>query len=294
MLSILIPTYNFNAYPLALAIEQQALKANITYELICIDDGSFSQHNIENQKINSLTHCKFIEGKQNIGRNANRHLLAIKAQYDWLLFIDSDVLPKHEDYIFKYLDILKQDNDAVFGGFAYYDQEADTNKSLRYTFGKHREEVPAVVRNKKPYKVIISANFLIKKSLFLNINKAEIKNLYGLDYLFGGLLSSQKCKVYHIDNEVYHLGIDTNKNYLDKTKKAVETLYYINKSKKLINHEISLLKAYQKLKFFALNRIFGKLMAGFNIKIEANLIGGKPSMLLFDIYRLGYFCRLRT
>ena len=35
MLSILIPTYNYNALPLAEILEQQALKAGIIFELIC-------------------------------------------------------------------------------------------------------------------------------------------------------------------------------------------------------------------------------------------------------------------
>ena len=294
MISILIPTFNYNAYPLALAIEQQALRANIIFELICIDDGSFSDHNIENQKINSLTNCKFIEGKRNIGRNANRHLLAKKAQYDWLLFIDSDVLPKTSHYILNYLTIIPQDYDAAFGGFAYYDNPPSRDKTLRYYFGKQREEVSALIRNAQPYKVIISANFIIRKSIFLRINKAETKNLYGLDYLFGGLLKTNSCKVHHIDNEVYHLGIDRNEDYLEKTKKAVETLYYINTTKKLKKHDNSLLNAYNRLKFIYLSGLFGKLLLRFNGKIEHNLLSENPSMFLFDLYRLGYFCRIKS
>ena len=294
MISILIPTFNYNAYPLAVAIEQQALKANIIYELICIDDGSFSDRNIENQKINSLTNCKFIEGKKNIGRNANRHLLAKKAQYDWLLFIDSDVLPKTSDYIVNYLTIIPQEYDAVFGGFAYFDTPPSRDKTLRYYFGKNREEVSAVIRNNQPYKVIISANFLIRKSIFLQINKAETKNLYGLDYLFGGLLKTNSSKVHHIDNEVYHHGIDRNEDYLEKTKKAVETLYYINKTKKLTKHDNSLLNAYKRLKLTYLSGLFGKVLLKFDERIERNLLSENPSMFLFDLYRLGYFCRIKT
>ncbi|NND51455.1 MAG: glycosyltransferase [Flavobacteriaceae bacterium] len=293
MLSILIPTYNYNALPLAKALEQQALKSGIIFELICIDDGSFSEHNIQNQQINALTNCKFIEGKQNIGRNANRHMLAKKAQYDWLLFIDSDVMPKHQDFIENYLSEIPLGFDAVFGGFAYHDESPPTNKTLRYTFGKNREEVPASIRNKNLYKVIISANFLIKTSLFLDINKAETKNLYGLDYLFGALLKINHCKIKHIDNEVYHLGVDDNTDYLDKTKKAVETLYYINKSKRITHHDITLLKAFQWLKILGLNGLFGQLLLKFNTRIERNLLSEDPSMFQFDLYRLGHFCRLK-
>ena len=45
MLSILIPTFNYNALPLAKILESQALKLGIVFELICMDDGSFSNKN---------------------------------------------------------------------------------------------------------------------------------------------------------------------------------------------------------------------------------------------------------
>ena len=70
MISILIPCYDYFAYPLVSKIEKQALVLNIEYEIICIDDGSFSSKNESNQKINILTNCKFLESK--------------KIQYDFL------------------------------------------------------------------------------------------------------------------------------------------------------------------------------------------------------------------
>ena len=66
MISILIPCYDFNAYPLVNILEKQALMLNINYEIICIDDGSFSSKNEINQKINLLTNAKFIESKKKL------------------------------------------------------------------------------------------------------------------------------------------------------------------------------------------------------------------------------------
>ncbi|NNK88389.1 MAG: glycosyltransferase [Flavobacteriaceae bacterium] len=292
MISILIPTYDRDAVSLVSALEKQALKAGIQFELICIDDGSFSHHNERNQSINSMTNCKFIENKSNLGRNANRHLLAKQAQYKWLLFLDADTMPKTDDFIKNYLDVLNEDYDAFFGGFAYHDQPPGKDHLLRYTFGKHREEVPADERNKKPFKVIISANFLIKKEVFLSVNRAEMKNLYGLDYLFGALLKQNDFKVYHIDNEVFHQGIDNNSEYLEKTRKAVETLNYISRSKRLEQHEISLLRAKKLIERLGLTKTTTWLYKKFESRLEMNLRGNKPSMLCFDLYRLGYLCSL--
>ena len=293
MLSILIPTYNYNALPLVKTIEQQALKTGIVYELICIDDGSFSPLNKENQKINYLTNCKFIENIKNVGSFANRKLLAQRAQYDWLLFVDADVTPKHSGFLENYLSEFKNNADAVFGGFAYYNNKLNENKTLRYTFGKHREEVSAAIRNKNPYKVIISSNFIIKKQVLFKVNREDVINVYGLDYLFGALLKSKKIEVNHIDNEVYHLGIDDNFSFLEKTKNAIEALSYLHILKKVKSNSISLLKAYNILYFLGLAKLFGKVILKFNSKIETHLLSKNPHLFIFDLYRLGYFCKIK-
>ena len=49
MISILIPCYDYNAYPLVSKLEKQALILNINFEIICIDDASFSSKNETNQ-----------------------------------------------------------------------------------------------------------------------------------------------------------------------------------------------------------------------------------------------------
>jgi glycosyltransferase involved in cell wall biosynthesis len=294
MLSILIPTYNYNAYPLAKALEQQALSAGIVFELICIDDGSFSHLNVENQKINELTNCKFIESKKNLGRTETRQVLANKAQYEWLLFLDVDVLPKHKIFLKSYLSEIPNGNNAIFGGFAYENSPPIKDKTLRYTFGKHREEIDASIRNKTPYKVIISANFMIEKQVFMKINSLENANVYGLDYLFGSLLKQKNVKVKHINNEVYHLGIETNSLYLEKARQAVNTLFFLYKNKKITSNQISLIKAFTWLNRFGLVSAFGHVTAKLNTRIENNLMGSSPNLLLFDLYRLGYFCRLDT
>jgi hypothetical protein len=292
MLSILIPTYNYNAYLLALEIENQALKLQIPFEIICRDDGSFSNLNIENQKINSLTNSKFIEAKQNVGRFANRKKLADLAQYDWLLFLDSDVIPKNSHFLLDYVNKTSHDNQAIFGGFAYKQSLYKPNMSLRYKFGKQREEIDATLRNKNPYKVIISANFIIKKNLFLQLNTIKQKNSYGHDYLFGSLLKQHKIKINHINNEVFHLGIDDNNIFLKKTQEAIETLSYLKQENKIDNNAISLLKTYTILSKLKISAIFRGVFEKFQHKMEANLTSTNPNLFIFDIYRLCYFCKI--
>lgn len=295
MLSILIPTYNYNVYPLVENLRKRALKSDIIFEIICIDDGSNSNLNSKNEHINSLTNCKFIERKTNIGRTATRQELAKQAQYDWLLFLDADVMPKNDAFLTQYMSLTLEPIEAVFGGFAYRELDYKKENSLRYYFGKKREETDASIRNKNPYKITISANFLIKKNIFTNNLDLSNENRYGLDYMFGATLKKHKVQVLHINNEVYHRAIDTNSAFIDKTKCALKTLKTLFLEKKIEDHEISILKAYLKLKAFRINNAYGSFFKLFNKTIENYLLSSNsPSLLIFDLYRLGYFCRIKS
>ena len=290
MISILIPCYNYNAYDLVSKLEKECLTLGIIFEIICIDDASFSPLNELNQKINILTNCKFFESKKNIGRSENRQLLSQKAQYKWLLYLDVDVKPLNEDFIKVYLNEIKKGFEVVFGGFNYKKIESN---NLRYLFGKSREDIPSIIRNKKPYKYIISSNFLVKKVIFDRINRNININGYGMDYFFGALLKENSISIKHIDNEVTHYGLDDNSKFLIKTNEALKNLHYLNKNKLITKNDITILKYYRLLDFLGLKRIISKLFNMFSKYIESNLKGSDPSLFVFDLYRLSYLCSLK-
>lgn len=295
MLSILIPTYNYNVFPLAENLVNRASNSDIAFELICIDDGSNSEINKLNEKINSLNNCKFIEQKTNSGRTASRHTLAKQAEYDWLLFLDADVMPKNDAFLTQYVSLISESYEAIFGGIAYNKKSYNPENVLRYTFGSKREVIDAKKRNDNPYRVTCSANFMIKKDVFLNINANLLQNAYGLDYVFGTELQSQQISILHINNEVYHLGVDNNVEFLNKTKRALQTLYTLNENDQINNSKISLLKAYFKLKSLGIASLFGRMLDKINNPIEKHLKTSKsPSLFVFDLYRLGYFCRIKS
>jgi len=292
MISILIPCYNYNAYNLVCILEKESLTLGIVFEVICIDDASFSNLNETNQKINTLTNCKFFESKKNIGRSANRQLLADKAQYNWLLFVDVDVTPLNSNFIEVYITEMKKEFEVTFGGFNY-ENKTKNLAILRYTFGKSREEIPSEIRNKNPYKYTISSNFLIKKKVFNSINKQIKSNSYGSDYLFGALLKNNFISINHIDNEATHHGLDENSKFLIKTKKALQNLYYLNSNKLIGQNDITILKYYKVLSFIGLRKITANTINLFSKKIESNLMGSSPNLFLFDLYRLSYLCDLK-
>ena len=54
MLSILIPIYNYNVYPLVEELHKQCIECKIDFEIICIDDAS-TDYKPENNKMQFLS-----------------------------------------------------------------------------------------------------------------------------------------------------------------------------------------------------------------------------------------------
>tara|TARA_Y100000991_G_scaffold213932_1_gene200584 strand:- start:48460 stop:49335 length:876 start_codon:yes stop_codon:yes gene_type:complete len=289
MISILIPCFDYNAHPLASRLEKQALALNINFEIICIDDGSFSSKNEINQKINLLTNAKFIESRKNLGRIKNRILLAEKSQYKFLLFVDVDTMPMNEDFIKKYIYYSKNES-IIFGGCKYKIPEKE---NLKYKFGKKREEINSNIRNKNPYKYISSSNFLCRKDILLNTLR-KIKNVsYGNDYIFGSILKNEKINVLHVNNQIIIESFDSNEEFIIKTQHALLNLLKCNKERLINKHSISILSAYKFLDNFYLKTLFLKSTNIFRKLIEKNLEKQNPNLFLFDLYRLRYMCLVK-
>lgn len=292
MISILIPCYDYNAYPLVSILEKQALILNIDFEIICIDDGSFSSKNEVNQKINHLTNCKFLEAKKNIGRIRNRILLASTAQYNWLIFVDVDTTPNN-DFLKNYIELIDK-SPLIFGGCRYEKSTVHHDNRLRYEFGKKREEINCDKRNKSPYKFVSSRNFMAEKEILFPILSSITNSSYGNDYIFGSILKTKKIEILHIDNEVKINEIEKNKIFIENTENALNNLLKNYKENKIKNHSITVLSAFIFLEKLMLKNLFLTVSGLLKNLIKNNLNSQKPNLFLFDIFRLTYLCEIKN
>ena len=197
---------------------------------------------------------------------------------------------KDNFYISKYISAIKQNNDVVFGGIIYENKPPNSNSILRWKYGITYESICAKQRNKTPYKITSAANMLIKKAVYTNFNLDSIGNSYGMDIYFGPQLKLNKTSVLHIDNQVYHLGLESSKTYLKKTRLAVETLLKLKYQNKIKLHENDLLKTFilsKKMKFNYVLSSFFKVVE--NI-ITKKLLGKNPPIKLLQFYKISYMC----
>jgi len=283
MLSILIPTYSCSIVAVVKNIHSQLLKSDIDFEIVCFDDGSKSSLNTENETLNNLSNTRFHELPHNIGRSAIRNQLAKESKYSWLLFLDADVMPTSNAFISNYLKAIQSNFEVCCGGIMY-DSMKETRKLLRYSYGKKHEEISVEQRKLHPNKYFFTANFLIHKTVFNQIQFDEKLTEYGYeDLVFSKQLSNHSITIQHVDNPVFHLGIDSNEAFVYKSKKALLNLKFLLKNKKIGIHDTQISKRYVQLKPFGIIWFLEKILPWLEWKAIH-----QSSLLSFQLFRLGY------
>ena len=279
MLSILIPTYNWDITNLIKQLISQLKEEEIEFEILANDDASSSKENENNKRLNSLDNVNFTISKANTGLAKNRNHLANKAKYKWLLFIDADSTISN-DYISKYISSIKSDTEVINGGTKYSDKE--TKNVLRLKYGIKREQIDLSKRESNPYNTFFANNFLIRKEIFEQIHFDESLNKYGHeDTVFKLDLKKSSVKIKHIEAPVTHLGLYNNDIFIRNTELAVKNLHNLIEDKRIDRNEIRLVVISDKFNF---SLKFLNLIGLNNIaKILANKTN---SLFWFNLWRL--------
>jgi len=293
MLSVLIPTYHYNALPLVEAIYKQCISIGITFEIICQDDASLSELKTENQKINSLNNCHFTSNNENLGRGRNINAMVSKAKYDYILLMDCDTLPTKVNFIQKYINEIKKEATVVFGGIVYHDEKPNQENLLRWIYGRSRESLAVEQRIKNPYFSILTSNLLVKKSIFQTNPFDENITNYGYeDLVWAKHLKEKSLAITHIKNPTFHLNLETSEIFLKKIHQSIENLLLISNLGLLTPSDNRILGTFEKVSKLGMKGFFSFIYAKFNKTFQANLFSNHPSLFLLDIYKLSYFCFL--
>lgn len=284
MLSVLIPVYNYDISALLGAVTTQCKETGIAYEILIGDDASAIPANYDSAR------CRTITNNANKGRTATRLILAKEATYETLLFLDADVLPADGNFINRYLPYI-ENKPIVFGGYTYSEKHPGAEKSLRYAYGRAREQRTAVQRQADPFNVF-SGNLLIQKKVFFECNPGEIKG-YGLDILFSYNLYQKGINPLHIDNPIIHLGLENNEVFFSKALESVAQRKQWLSGEPGLAHINGLCRHYLLLKKSGTKPLVAWLFTTFERTLRKRFMKHNPSLRAFDLYRLGYMCSLK-
>lgn len=305
-LSILLPSYNNVCVSLVQVLQRQAdalrgkLDKPFRYEIIVADDGSTDAACIDaNRVIGDMLHCRYLRMEQNVGRAQIRNVLISESRGDYVLLIDSDLFLCDDNYLYKY---ATSTADVVYGGtriggegFAMVDNEANTEHlkgNLRYIYEKKAEPSHrAVFRQLRPNQEISVCNLYARRDIMEAHPFDSRFKAYGYeDVLFGKRLAESGIEVTHIDNPVLINEFEPNSVFVKKTEEAILTLCRFEQDLEGYSNlktKVTTLSRYIPLSLF---RLWHRIMKN---KEKRNLTGPKPSLLLFKLYKLGFFLENR-
>lgn len=291
-LSVLIPNYNYVCLPLVRRLQSLLESAAIPYEIIVADDGSTDLQTIEaNRPIATLTNCQYLIRPKNVGRAVIRNILAQTAQYTFLLYIDSDLTIINDQFIRRYVDCLNESTTVIDGGVSIGGNPEALKGNLRYLYEKAEEpNHTAICRQASPYQHLHTANLLICKELILQHPFDERFRHYGYeDVLLGKTLRQHQIPITHIDNPLGFHTFESNSDFIVKTEEGLRTLYQFRRDLRGYSRLLTFVSGIHISLILSLIRLWHRL---FQKAERRNLCGSRPSLLVYKLYRLGYFLSL--
>ncbi|SCX87279.1 Glycosyltransferase involved in cell wall bisynthesis [Nonlabens sp. Hel1_33_55] len=288
MISICIPVYNTDITNLVVELKKQLSASFAVFEILILDDASTIT-----VKLESFPELRLLKNEQNQGRHKSRIILASKAAFENILFLDADVFPASGSFIKTYLNHCASNYDFIYGGVLYQKNPPEDNKILRWKYGRQHESRSVANRRKDFYQSLISMGFMVKKEVFINLRIDNNFNYYGQDIYISYLIQKGNYRITHIDNPVIHLGLEDNCKYLNKIYESLKFTWLLE-SKKLIPEDFRpVQRAVLILEKFYLKTIFLSVMRLFKKPIENNLLSSRPNMILLDLNKLYFYTSLK-
>jgi glycosyltransferase involved in cell wall biosynthesis len=297
MISICIPIYNFDVTELVVELHRQASKLNIPFQILLMDDASTEKFRINNRELEKLENVEYIQLASNLGRTGIRNRLAQTAAYQYLLFMDCDSKVVDDLYLERYLPYF-QPGTVCSGGRAYSNSPAEEGFALHWKVGVTKEVASAKKRSLHPNRSFMSCNFVIDKDIFQTVKFDErLKGYCNEDTLFGIELERKGVVIKHIDNPLYHIGLEPSDDFLSKIENGIRNLHKIDRlldSDALFVRSVTIMQLYHKLKKFHITPLISFLYQLLKKPIRKNLFGKQPNLKLYDFYKLGYLCHTRN
>lgn len=297
MLSILIPTFNYDCTRLVAALRElaaglQASDATFDYEIMVWDDASTDSATAQtNCRISGWDKCEFRRLTVNLGRAAIRNRMIEVSHGDYVLLIDSDAEVGNPCFLKNYWH-SRHKAEVVCGGITNPAELPGTGRELRYKYEQNAEKKRSVAfRNRHPYLYFTTFNVMLSREVTRRQMFDERCTEYGYeDALYGLLLRQSGVPVCHIDNPLVHLGIETSPVYLKKTEAALQTLSRLGEPLQSVAGASRVAKWLERCK---LRHGVALLFARTRAALRKQLTGPNPSLFLFNVYKVGYYALLQ-
>lgn len=299
-ISVLIPCRNYDCTALVSELYLQSLYLGCDIEIVVGDDCSTQKiidfckirHSVEDagfdfvdNKIRIISSMSISDTP--IGAGRMRNLLSENAEGEYLLFLDSDVMPGDRHFIKTYIDNIDIDDEKVLvGGFCYDNIKPPKDYLLKYFYGHKIETKPLAYRKANPYTTFVSMNFLIHRNVYSKNTMHNIVSMGYEDALWARMLKDNGVLMSHIDNPVLHRIKETNRQFIDTTYRYVDNLksnkYYFPQG------TVKVLDLYNRIRYIRpLIKLVSKTLS---LPLEKFLIRYPRNIKLFLFLKLLRMC----
>lgn len=288
MISVLIPVFNRNVVELVTAVRQQIKAVKERVELVVMDDASdnavIKMQNRAGFRADAV--IRYIELPVNAGRNIIRHKLAAAANFDTLIFLDADSSFPDSLWLQRYIDAFC--SDTIIMGGRLYRKTVPANPTLHFHYGQKREQRPAIYRNRHRYQSFLACNFLISKQQLSQLITDDHLHGYCHEDTFMGLqFEKLQTTVKHIDNPVFHEGIDDDDTFIAKQEEALDNLLYLYSAYQgsYDFSAIKLIRFYKKISAAFPGRLLLNQLSAHNRSLRAKALHSHR-LLWLDLWKL--------
>jgi len=212
-LSVLTPFFRDNPSALLKALDLEAATLNGAVEIVVLDDGTGDEALAASvaKTVKSLAMpARFIRLRDNAGRSKGRNRMATEARAQWMLFLDSDMLPDSATFLGAYLDLIAAEQPAVVcGGFSLLQTPQARRHALHRRMALQSDCAPAHIRALEPEKNVFTSNLLVRRDVFETEAFDERFAGWGWEDVEWAMRVAKRYAIRHIDNTATHLGLDT-------------------------------------------------------------------------------------
>lgn len=224
--SVLIPFLRDNPSDLLRMLDREAEALSGTVEVIVMDDGTNDPvltARLQDQIRAMALPARLITLTLNEGRSKGRNRLAASARGASLLFLDSDMRPDHDRFLWTWADLVARDNPAVaFGGFSLLQAPDEVRFAVHRAMAARSDCVPHHIRALTPEKYVFTSNLLVRRDVFEAETFDPAFSGWGWEDVEWAMRVSRRFAVVHLDNPATHMGLDTVETLAGKYEQSAD------------------------------------------------------------------------
>ena len=293
-LSVLIPYYRDDPTALLQALlSQTAQQADV--EVLIYDDGTGNSE--LNAKVSAAVKSAhstvhLMIAHENKGRSAARNALQENARADWVLFLDADMRPVHDNFLSEYTALIKVNiADVIFGGFTVPEKAETADQELHRALSEVSDCLSLAARQAAGPQFVASSNLAVRKAVLAAEGFDDGFNGWGWEDSEWAARVAKSFSLIHADIPALHLGLESTDTLLNRFKTSGPNYVRFTQKHPDIAKTLSLFKISQTLRKTPGQKLMRPIL---KLAVKLKVLPIKLRLLALKLWRASYYAEAFT